>query len=113
MKKDQLHDIDFKLKIPILNNMALSFIVKAGEFSHDLESVNENSKSKIVKMFRNQGSSDACVSLHDCYMKRSKNLIQQVLKIDKRNEKALMRKCNVLLALGEKADVIKEVLDPL
>lgn len=41
LTKDQQHDIDFKLKIPILNNMALSFIVKAGEFSHDLDSVNQ------------------------------------------------------------------------
>lgn len=75
LQKDKQHEIDFKLKIPILNNMALSFIVKAGEFSHDLESVNEKSKGKIVKMFRNQGNSDACASLHDCYMNRSKNLI--------------------------------------
>ena len=36
-----------------------------------------------------------------------------MLKIDKRNEKALMRKCNVLLALGDKATVIQEVLEPL
>ena len=93
--------------------MALSFIVKAGEFSHDLESVNEKSKGKIVDMFRNQGSSDACVSLHDSYMNRSKNLIMQVLKLDKHNEKALMRKCNVLLAIGDKAAVIQEVLEPL
>ena len=54
--------------------MALSFIVKAGEFSHDLESINEKSKGKIVEMFKNQGNSDACVSLRDCYMNRSKNL---------------------------------------
>ena len=67
--------LNLDLKSPILNNMALSFIVKAGEFSHDLESVNEKSKGKIVEMFKNQGNSDACVSLHDCYMNRSKNLI--------------------------------------
>lgn len=35
------------------------------------------------------------------YFERSRDLIDQVLKIDPRNEKALMRKLNILVELGE------------
>ena len=40
---------------------------------------------------------------------RSKGLIDQVLKIDQKNEKALMRKCNILIDLGELKECEKQL----
>ena len=62
-------------------------------------------------MFKNQKSAAYCEELHDMYMNRSRNLIEQVLRLDSKNEKALMRKCNVMLALGEDFSSILPDLD--
>ena len=77
MKKEQKHDVDFKLKIPILNNMALCFLTLA-EIQWDQKIRDANYKSNL---------------------ERSLNLLDQVLKIDTNNEKALMRKGIVLADL--------------
>ena len=72
LTKTQLDHIDFKLKLPILNNMALAFM-----------QLGQTSPPKLII---------------------AKNLIDQVLKIEPKNEKAIMRKCNILLDL----DKVKE-----
>ena len=41
------------------------------------------------------------------YYDRSKNLIDQVLKIDEKNVKALIRKCSILVEFGEKMQYTK------
>ena len=60
--KTQLEDIEKKLKIPILSNMALTLI-----------------------QMKNHG--------------RAINLLDQILKIDAKNDKAILRKCHVLIDL--------------
>ena len=83
LSKEQKNDIDFKLKIPILNNMALSLMTPF-------------SASQNQKWFREN-------------LIRSKSLIDQVLKIDTKNEKALMRKCNILIDLGDLKECEKQI----
>ena len=83
INKQQKSDIDFRLKIPILNNMALSLMTPF-------------SASQNQKWFREN-------------LNRSKNLIDQVLKIEPKNEKALMRKCNILIDLGDLKECEKQL----
>jgi hypothetical protein len=67
-----MKETETTLKIPIVNNMALAFIFLAKE---------DPSRQKE-------------------YLERANGLIDQVLKIDPNNEKALLRKCGVLIDLG-------------
>ena len=60
------------MKIPIVNNMALSFMMLANE--------EPNMRLK--------------------YLEKANGLLEQILKIDPKNEKALLRKCGVLVDLG-------------
>ena len=75
--------------MPILNNMSLSFYQRGFACIEEQPSVALN------------------------HFIRSKDLIDQVLKIDARNEKGLMRKLNILVELGEQAqyDKILKVLE--
>jgi len=77
LSQKQNRQIDFELKMPILNNMSLSFYQRGFACIDDqpLNALN--------------------------HFSRSRDLIDQVLKIDPRNEKALMRKLNILVELGE------------
>ena len=61
---EQKHDVEFKLKIPILNNLALCLI---GQKKYD----------------------------------RAIQMLDQVLKIDQKQEKALIRKCTCYIELVE------------
>lgn len=60
------------MKIPIVNNMALAFMLLAKE---------EPKQEKV-------------------YLERANGLLDQVLKSDPNNEKALLRKCGILVDLG-------------
>ena len=62
-------DTDAQLKLPIVNNMALSFVMLAKE--------NDDRNFRL----------------------KAKELLNQVLKIDPKNEKALLRKSAVLIDL--------------
>jgi len=71
------------LKIPIVNNMALAFMIL--------------SKSTLDEAK---------------YLDRANSLLDQVLKSDPKNEKALLRKCGVLVDTG-KIPECKEILEKL
>ena len=71
-KKDKKTETESQLKIPIVNNMALSFMMLANE--------EPNMRLK--------------------YLEKANGLLEQILKIDPKNEKALLRKCGVLVDLG-------------
>ena len=74
MNTKKKQEIDTNLKIPIVNNMALAFQKLANkEDEHQTD-----------------------------YLQKVSNLLDQVLKIEPRNEKALMRKCRVLVDIGGK-----------
>ena len=68
LSEEKKHSITFKLKIPILSNMALNLM--------------------------HMGSQE-----EEC-----NKLLDNILKLDPKNEKALMRKCNILLDLGKKEE---------
>ena len=70
--KSKKQETESKLKIPIVNNMALSFMMLAKE-----DSFNE------IR-----------------YLQKANGLLDQVLKSDPNNEKALLRKCAILVDLG-------------
>ena len=70
--KDKHSETESKLKIPIVNNMALSFMMLATQ----------------------ELSSKAS------HLERANGLLDQVLKSDPKNEKALLRKCGVLVDLN-------------
>lgn len=76
MTKEKKKEIDFDLKMPILNNMSLSF------YQRGFACMDEQPKNAL-NLFT-----------------RSSDLIDQVLKIDPRNEKALIRKCSILIEQG-------------
>ena len=69
---DKRQETESKLKIPIVNNMALSFMMLA----------NEDAPNKQE------------------YLQKANGLLDQVLKSDPKNEKALLRKCGVLIDLN-------------
>ena len=71
------------LKIPIVNNMALAFMIL--------------SKSTLDEAK---------------YLDRANSLLDQVLKSDPKNEKALLRKCGVLVDTG-KTPECREILEKL
>ena len=74
MHAKKRQEIDTTLKIPIVNNMALAFQKLANQADeHQME-----------------------------YLQKVSNLLDQVLKIEPKNEKALMRKCRVLVDIGGK-----------
>lgn len=64
--------------MPILNNMSLSFYQRGFGCIEEQPSMAAN------------------------YLVRSSDLIDQVLKIDPRNEKGLMRKLTILVEMGDK-----------
>lgn len=78
LTSEQKQEIDTGLKLPILNNMSLSFMQQGTQVIEE--------KPQVALG----------------YFDRSNNLIDQVLKIDEKNVKALIRKCSILVEFGEK-----------
>lgn len=83
MTKEKKKQIDSDLKMPILSNMSLSY------YQRGFACIDEQPKSALN------------------HFTRSSDLIDQVLKIDPRNEKALIRKCSILIEQGKTKDYEK------
>ena len=71
------------LKIPIVNNMALAFMILAKTTLDEAK-----------------------------YLERANSLLEQVLKSDPKNEKAMLRKCGVLVDIG-KIPECRQILEKL
>jgi len=82
-RKKETEAANMSLKIPIVNNMALAFMILS-------KTTSDESK----------------------YLSRAMRLLDQVLKIDPNNEKALLRKCGVVLDLGSIQEC-REIIDKL
>ena len=81
--KKSKKETEMSLKIPIVNNMALAFMIL--------------SKTTIDEAK---------------YLDRANSLLDQVLKSDPKNEKAMLRKCGVLVDIG-KIPECREILEKL
>ena len=76
-------ETEMSLKIPIVNNMALAFMI-------------------LSKTTLDEAK----------YLDRANSLLDQVLKSDPKNEKAMLRKCGVLVDIG-KIPECREILEKL
>ena len=81
--KEKIKETESQLKIPIVNNMALSFMLLAKQDAGNVK-----------------------------YLQRANGLLDQVLKLDPNNEKAMLRKCGVLIDLGSVTEC-QQILEKL